>query len=305
MSAGTNFTFKVYPRMSFKNSYLSKEPENETIGVVVIIAGVTAVFALYDYLSNHRMRALSAFANITSKMVDDVFPRTVKERLMRAKQKEVSQAQEERKASSPSGRGGLIVGLPGTSNAHAGDGAGGPDALGNGGAGAGRNRRGSIGVQIFTGMSGFLSSRLSVSSRNGTPKQRSRDGRFSLQDRPIADHFPSVTARPLPAPHLAAVPVLWLRSLFLSSCVSLLSRLSATPPAKSLALLHHTTSAIHSVCRESNPHAQSSPNHCRCASATSKDSPRGHPLSPLRRCLRCSNNTSACSTRCVRAMPRI
>lgn len=65
-------------------------PPQIPAGVVCIIASVTIVFVAYDYLSNHRFKALSAFAAVTSRMVDDVFPRTVRERLMRIKQKEVS-----------------------------------------------------------------------------------------------------------------------------------------------------------------------------------------------------------------------
>jgi hypothetical protein len=184
--------------MQFYNSYMSNEPQNETIGVVVIIAGVTAVFAFYDYLSNHRMKTLSAFANITSKMVDDIFPRTVKERLIQAKQKEVREAKENLRSarvSSHRGGGGRVSGL----NAGVGSTRSSMDAMVPGSpltgsnTGVNSNRRRSIGLQIMTGMSGFISSRLAVPAFSGTPKQRSRA--FSLQDRPIADHFPSVTAR--------------------------------------------------------------------------------------------------------------
>lgn len=62
----------MYPTQAFFDSYISTAPENESIGVVLIIFGVAAVFIVYDYISNHRLRALSSFAKVASRMIDDV-----------------------------------------------------------------------------------------------------------------------------------------------------------------------------------------------------------------------------------------
>ena len=80
---GQYFTLAIYPTAALQQSYASNNPRDACIGVVCIIAAVAAVFKLYDAAASSYSGQLAAAARAASRIVDGVFPATVRKRLFR------------------------------------------------------------------------------------------------------------------------------------------------------------------------------------------------------------------------------
>ena len=80
---GQYFTLAIYPTAALQSAYLSNNPRDACIGVVCIIAAVAAVFKLYDAAASSYSGQLAAAARAASRIVDGVFPATVRKRLFR------------------------------------------------------------------------------------------------------------------------------------------------------------------------------------------------------------------------------
>lgn len=72
----------MYPTVGFRNSYSSSLPGRLTAATVALIAGIALVFLLYDVITRGRLQKVSTYAQVSSLILDDVFPRSVKERLI-------------------------------------------------------------------------------------------------------------------------------------------------------------------------------------------------------------------------------
>ena len=80
--SSTSYSIRVYPSITFQNSYIDNRPRDSCIEVVVVIFATSLVFFLYDVLVAHRETALRAVARSTSAVVDGLFPGFVRDRLI-------------------------------------------------------------------------------------------------------------------------------------------------------------------------------------------------------------------------------
>ena len=80
---GQYFTLAIYPTTALRRSYLSNNPRDACIGVVCIIVAVAAVFKLYDAAATSYSGQLAAAARAAARIVDGVFPASVRKRLFR------------------------------------------------------------------------------------------------------------------------------------------------------------------------------------------------------------------------------
>ena len=80
---GSNFTLVLYPTAELRDSYYTNNPRDATIGVVCIIVAIALLFRLYDLAVQYHSGELAAVASVASRIVDGVFPETVRNRLFR------------------------------------------------------------------------------------------------------------------------------------------------------------------------------------------------------------------------------
>ena len=80
---GQYFTVAIYPTTALRRSYLSNNPRDACVGVVCIIVAVAAVFMLYDAAASSYSGQLAAAARAAARIVDGVFPASVRKRLFR------------------------------------------------------------------------------------------------------------------------------------------------------------------------------------------------------------------------------
>ena len=80
---GQYFTLAIYPTTALRRSYLSNNPRDACVGVVCIIVAVAAVFLLYDAAATSYSGQLAAAARAAARIVDGVFPASVRKRLFR------------------------------------------------------------------------------------------------------------------------------------------------------------------------------------------------------------------------------
>ena len=81
LTLGTSFTVTVFPTQALISRYVSRLPVTITAGVVAIIVGITLVFGIYDYLQRHRAQLLARMAMVAGRIVGEVFPENVRDRL--------------------------------------------------------------------------------------------------------------------------------------------------------------------------------------------------------------------------------
>lgn len=77
------YNMRIYPSVRFKKRYMSSKPFTMTLVVVCIFVLTSAIFLCYDYLLNHRQNSIMSFASKASRIVDNLFPRNVRDRLLR------------------------------------------------------------------------------------------------------------------------------------------------------------------------------------------------------------------------------
>lgn len=77
------YNMRIYPSIRFKKRYMSSKPFKMTLVVVCIFVLTSAIFLCYDYLLNHRQNAIMSFAAKAGRIVDNLFPTNVRDRLLR------------------------------------------------------------------------------------------------------------------------------------------------------------------------------------------------------------------------------
>jgi class 3 adenylate cyclase len=77
------YNMRFYPSMRFRKRYMSLTPFKMTLIVVCIFVLTSAIFLCYDYLLNHRQNAIMSFAAKAGRIVDNLFPTNVRDRLLR------------------------------------------------------------------------------------------------------------------------------------------------------------------------------------------------------------------------------
>ncbi len=78
---GDGFSLVLYPTSALQRSYESDNPQNACVGVVCIIVAVALVFRLYDISVSYHSSTLAQAASVANRIVEGVFPRTVRSRL--------------------------------------------------------------------------------------------------------------------------------------------------------------------------------------------------------------------------------
>ena len=73
--------FMCYPQSAFYATAFTSEPRDKIIIIIVIIMAVSICFFFYDALARRIAGALTSRIQITSQIIDDVFPANVTERL--------------------------------------------------------------------------------------------------------------------------------------------------------------------------------------------------------------------------------
>lgn len=95
----------IYPSRKLFDSYQTSRPRTQTIVVVAIICACLLLFALQDYLVRTRSVGLMRMFTATSKILDDVFPRAVRARVLQVQQTLIKKDVEQGAASAEHTRG--------------------------------------------------------------------------------------------------------------------------------------------------------------------------------------------------------
>lgn len=99
---GTTWTITLHPTRQLLDSYFTTGPRDRCIAVLVVIIICICLFILHDWLARSRSLTLVRLVNATSKIVDDLFPRTVRSRLVKAA---LAEAQPEPESPAPLSQG--------------------------------------------------------------------------------------------------------------------------------------------------------------------------------------------------------
>ena len=81
---GTTWTLTVHPTRELRDSYFTTGPRDRCIAVLVVIIICICLFIVHDWLARSRSMTLIRLVKATSRIVDDLFPRTVRSRLVKA-----------------------------------------------------------------------------------------------------------------------------------------------------------------------------------------------------------------------------
>jgi class 3 adenylate cyclase len=81
LTMGASFTVTVLPTQALISRFVSDLPVTIAASVVAIIVGITLVFGIYDYLQRHRTQLLARMAMVAGRIVREVFPDNVRDRL--------------------------------------------------------------------------------------------------------------------------------------------------------------------------------------------------------------------------------
>lgn len=76
------YTVRIFPSEAFENQHLTNDPYYFAVAVIACFAVTTMVFALYDCFVTKRLRRLTDKANRTTKIVNAMYPASVRQRLM-------------------------------------------------------------------------------------------------------------------------------------------------------------------------------------------------------------------------------
>ena len=79
---GTTWTVTLYPTRALVNSFRTTGPRDRCIAVLVVIIVCILLFLLHDWLARTRSFMLVRLVQATSRIVDDVFPRNVRARMV-------------------------------------------------------------------------------------------------------------------------------------------------------------------------------------------------------------------------------
>jgi Adenylate and Guanylate cyclase catalytic domain len=80
---GATWTLTIYPTEALIAAYRSNGPRDRCVSVVVVIMACLCMFRLHDWLVRSRSMLLLRLVTATTKIVDDVFPTSVKARMMK------------------------------------------------------------------------------------------------------------------------------------------------------------------------------------------------------------------------------
>jgi len=94
LALGASFTIAVYPSSALINKYITTLRVTVTVGVVAVIVGITLVFLMYDYLQRHRVQLLARVAMVAGRIVGEVFPENVRDRLYAHTEQQLQQPTE-------------------------------------------------------------------------------------------------------------------------------------------------------------------------------------------------------------------
>ena len=78
------YNLRIYPSKEFQNQYLTNTPLAMTLVVLLMFILTSGIFLLYDYLVNNRQNAIMEFAQRSGRIVNSMFPSTVRERMLRS-----------------------------------------------------------------------------------------------------------------------------------------------------------------------------------------------------------------------------
>jgi class 3 adenylate cyclase len=87
---GTTWTVTLYPTRAMLAAYQTTGPRDRCIAVLVVIIICIALFALHDWLARSRSVMLVRLVQATSRIVEDVFPKNVRARMVKQAMAEVS-----------------------------------------------------------------------------------------------------------------------------------------------------------------------------------------------------------------------
>lgn len=79
---GTTWTVTLYPTRALVNSFRTTGPRDRCIAVLVVIIVCILLFLLHDWLARTRSFMLVRLVQATSRIVDDVFPKSVRQKMM-------------------------------------------------------------------------------------------------------------------------------------------------------------------------------------------------------------------------------
>jgi hypothetical protein len=81
---GTTWTITLHPTRALMDSYFTTGPRDRCIAVLVVIIICIVLFSVHDWLARSRSMTLIRLVKATSRIVDDLFPRNVRSRLVKA-----------------------------------------------------------------------------------------------------------------------------------------------------------------------------------------------------------------------------
>lgn len=76
-----SYSFSIYPSRTYEHSFLSDQPRDSAVLVVLVIFVTSLVFLVYDYLVSARQATLTAVARSASSIVNALYPKFVRGRL--------------------------------------------------------------------------------------------------------------------------------------------------------------------------------------------------------------------------------
>lgn len=79
---GCRYSIRVYPSQEFEDSKTTNGPEIQAITLAALFLFTSGVLLLYEYMIQRRQRAMMKSAQQTGKLVHDLFPEAVRERLL-------------------------------------------------------------------------------------------------------------------------------------------------------------------------------------------------------------------------------
>jgi CHASE1-domain containing sensor protein len=91
------YKLTMYPSDEMRSQYITNRPAIYTTVIVLIFVCTAAIFLLYDYLVEHRQNKVMKAAARSTKIVEQMFPATFRERMFRdaKKEEEMKRAEEQ------------------------------------------------------------------------------------------------------------------------------------------------------------------------------------------------------------------
>lgn len=82
VTSACDFTIHIYPTREMEDAHTTNMPIYVTLAVLIVFAFTSMVFLLYDFMVSRRQKTTMASANATNRIVSNLFPKAVRERLI-------------------------------------------------------------------------------------------------------------------------------------------------------------------------------------------------------------------------------